>query len=260
MPELPEVEWFRGIIEDNCLRKRIAKAEVKVPYLLKDTTSSGFEKRFTGARLLETRRHGKYLFARADNDLWIYLHFGLTGDLVFLPLKDEPRFTAFSFQYGKNALYFTDMRKFGRFGIIEDPDEFLKEKRWGPDALDISEKEFVDGLKRRKAPVKNVLMDQKFIAGIGNEYSDEILFRTRVHPETPAAELSLAKLKGLYLETKKVLKQAIKLEAERSLMKKKLFFVANRKTGLACPRCGGRTVSRTVGGRTAYFCPACQKK
>lgn len=260
MPELPEVEYYKGVIDQSCIGKRIKKAQVLVPYLLQGTTGNGFARLFTGAKLTETYRKGKFLFARSDKGVWLSLHFGLTGDLIFSREKEIPRFAAFYFEFDKGMLVFTDMRKFGRFGVIEDPHDFLSTRKWGPDALEISKEEFIGGIGKRKVAIKTLLMDQKFIAGIGNEYSDEILYRARLHPEKLANSIKPEMQKELFKISRAVLKQAIKLEAEREKMKKKLFFVANRKAGLECPNCGGPTSSLTVGGRTAYFCPKCQKK
>jgi formamidopyrimidine-DNA glycosylase len=257
MPELPEVEYYRSVIEDNCLGKLISEIQILVPYLLKGTTENGFIKKFKGSKLKLTYRHGKYLFVQSSKKDWLYFHFGLTGELVYE--KEIPRFTAVAFKIGKAYLCFADMRKFGRFGIIENPEEFLKEKKWGPDALEISKQEFVGQVGRRAVAIKTILMDQKILAGVGNEYSDEILFRTRIHPEKPASSLSVDQLASMHKIMRQVLQGASKVEAERSKMKK-YFFVVNRKAGLTCPNCGGETKSKTVGGRTAYFCPKCQKR
>lgn len=257
MPELPEVESYRLVIEDNCLRKKISRVEIPVPYLLRGTTVAGFKKAFEGTSFVRTYRHGKFLFAQNSKKVWMYFHFGLTGDLEFL--REVPRFTAVSFHTRSGILCFSDMRKFGHFGLAESPEEFLKQRKWGPDALSISKDDFMRSVRKKGVAIKTVLLDQKIVAGIGNEYSDEILFRSKLHPEVKPLDLTEKKLAEVYQNSMKVLKEAVKANADRSKMKK-LFFVLNRKPGNACPGCGGLISSKTVGGRTAYFCPKCQKK
>ncbi len=258
MPELPEVESYRMVIEDHCLGKTISGIDVPVPSLLKGTTVNGIKKHFEGTKLASTLRHGKYLFVRSSQGKWLFFHFGLTGDLTFSS-GEPPRFSAIIFHFKKGMLCYADMRKFGRFGLVEDPLEFLKEKKWGPDALSISWNDFKERVSKKAVSIKTVLMDQKIIAGIGNEYSDEILFRTRIHPEKKASTITSEKLSEIHKTIHSVLKGAIKAEAERSRMKK-YHFVVNRKPGNDCPRCGRPVRSSTVGGRTAYYCPFCQKR
>lgn len=257
MPELPEVESYRKVIDENCLNKKILEVKVPVPSLLTGTTANGLKKKLEGKKLTATYRHGKYLFAKASNGLWLYFHFGLTGELTF-ESSEIPRFTSLMLRYKAGTLCFADMRKFGRYGIVSDPFEFLSEKGWGPDALSITAPEFIRRIRHKRVPVKSALMDQKIMAGVGNEYSDEILFRTRIHPEKIPAELGEDKLRDIHKTMKQVLNGVVKVNAVRSKMKR-YPLVTDRKKGAVCPRCGRELVIKTIGGRTSYFCGYCQR-
>ena len=189
------------------------------------------------------------------------LHFGLTGDLVFIKKNqdDPPAKFALHFHFkGGNDLYFTDTRKMGKIALVEDVDEFILQRKYGPDALKISADDFTTRLGKKRVAIKTALMDQNTVAGVGNEFSDEILFQTKIHPSSIATNLSEARLKKLHETMVSILKEAVKNNGDRSKLEH-YFFLDNRKAGLTCPRCKGKTGFKTIGGRSSYFCPSCQK-
>src|SRR6266550_8190702 len=138
MPELPDVEAFKRYLEATSLHQCIAHVDVLSADLLKGVSGRELARQLRGRRFESTRRHGKHLFVRADDDIWLRLHFGMTGFLSYF--KDEKKSSPharviFAFANGYR-LAFDDQRMFGEIGLIKDVDEFLKKRGLGPDALD----------------------------------------------------------------------------------------------------------------------------
>src|SRR5206468_5290535 len=157
-------------------------------------------------RLESSHRHGKHLFVRAGDQLWLRLHFGMTASLEYLN-RDEvaPKTVRVIFRFANNCrLAFDDQRKFGEIELIENVDEFLQTRGLGPDALGISLSQFKAILGKHRRAVKAILLNQQLIAGIGNLYADEILFRAHVHPSTDAAKLEDKDLARLFRATRHV--------------------------------------------------------
>jgi formamidopyrimidine-DNA glycosylase len=150
---------------------------------------------------------------------------------------------------------------FGRIEWVDDVDEYIRKKRLGPDALTVDEKTFRERLARKRGALKAVLMDQAVVAGIGNVYSDEILFQAKLHPKTAAESLDAKALKRLHRTARRVLETAVEKGAgaedlERRVPKR--WLLPKRRKGAACPVCSGKVAALELQGRTAYFCPACQ--
>lgn len=155
-------------------------------------------------------------------------------------------------------LAFTDSRLLGKPGVVDDVEKFIQSKGYGPDAMNISKEEFIERLSGRRMNIKSALMNQKLLAGVGNEYCDEILFQVGLHPESRTDKLDKKILGDIYKQMKAVMKKAVNVNADRDRLRQ-YFFLDNRKAGLECPRCGGKTSFKKVGGRSAYFCESCQE-
>jgi formamidopyrimidine-DNA glycosylase len=271
MPELPEVETFRRYLDRTSLRQRIANVEVQDPYVLKRVSARQLARRLKGRRFEKSHRHGKHLFVRASDDLpsprlrraslWLRLHFGMTGSLEYLKHDEVASKTArVIFHFTDNCrLAFDDQRKFGEIELIEDVDEFLQTRGLGPDALEISLSQFKAILAKHRGAVKAILLNQQLIAGIGNLYADEILFRARSHPATEADRLSDKDLARLVRTMRYVLERAIALKTDFNRLPKSWLLTHRGKSG-RCPRCGRALKSATIGGRTSWFCVHCQKR
>src|SRR5213595_2685745 len=253
MPELPDVETFKRYFDSTSLHQRINDVEVGNAYILKDISARELARRLKGRRFESTRRHGKHLFVRADGKLWLRLHFGMTGSLEYF--KDDrqaPRHARVLFVFANNhRLAFDDQRQFGQIGLLRDVDEFLKKRALGADALDLDLEEFKKILEKRRGAVKSILMNQKLIAGIGNIYADEILFRARMHPATEIADLDEKALAELFRATRYILEKAIETKADVEQMPKSWLLPHRGKDG-KCPRCGRELKSSKIGGRTAW--------
>jgi formamidopyrimidine-DNA glycosylase len=261
MPELPEVETFKRYLDSTSLHQSITGIEVRDAYVLKRVSERELTRRLKGRRFENSRRHGKHLFVRAGNELWLRLHFGMTGWLQYLKRDEEMSNTArVLFGFANNRrLAFDDQRKFGEIELIEDVDEFLQTRGLGPDALEISLSQFKAILGKHRGTVKAILLNQQLIAGIGNLYADEILFRARMQPASEAASLSDNDLRRLFRATRHVLERAIALKTDFNRLPKSWLLPHRGKRG-RCPRCGRALKSATIGGRTSWFCTHCQER
>jgi formamidopyrimidine-DNA glycosylase len=261
MPELPEVETFRRYLDSTSLYQRITNVDVRDAYVLKRVSTRQLARQLKGRRFESSHRHGKHLFVRAGEELWLRLHFGMTGSLEYLN-HDEvaPKTARVIFHFADNCrLAFDDQRKFGEIELIEDVDGFLQTRGLGPDALEISLSKFTAILGQHRGTVKAILLNQQLIAGIGNLYADEILFRARMHPATDAARLSDKDLRRLFRATGYVLERAIALKTDFNRLPKSWLLTHRGKRGI-CPRCRRALKSATIGGRTSWFCAHCQKR
>jgi formamidopyrimidine-DNA glycosylase len=261
MPELPEVETFKRYLDSTSLYRRITGVEVRDAYVLKRVSPRELARRLKGRRFENSHRHGKHLFVRGGNELWLRLHFGMTGSLQYLKRDEQtPKTARVLFDFANNCrLAFDDQRKFGEIELIEDVDEFLQTRGLGSDALKISLSQFKAILGKHRSTVKAILLNQQLIAGIGNLYADEILFRARMHPATEAARLSDKDLRRLFRATRYVLEKAIALKTDSNRLPKSWLLTHRGKRG-RCPRCGRALKSATIGGRTSWFCAHCQKR
>lgn len=266
MPELPEVEIRRQYLESSALNQPIASIDVEDRKLL-TTDFAALNESLIGRSFTGTRRVGKNLFVFTDEPgIILRMHFGMTGDLDYYHSSlDRPRFAriVFHFTSGFN-LGFLCPRKFERVGLVNDIDAFLTAKKIGPDGLTITLEELTLAVRRKKALIKPVLLDQSITAGLGNWIVDEVLFQAVIHPERMANSLTDEEMLRLHNAIKLVLETAIHYEATyRDFPNSFLIHVRewdnspydNGEAHQFCPRCGTRIERITVGGRTTFFCP-----
>jgi formamidopyrimidine-DNA glycosylase len=260
MPELPEVETYKRYIERTSMERIITKAEVKNPVIVRPLKGKDIVATVTGSEFLSARRHGKQLFLELSRGKWLTWHFGMTGEPVFFEqLSDEPPYDRFLFTFEHGYLGFEDPRMLGRIGVVGSPEEFIRRKRLGPDALSIRESEFVDKFGKAKGAAKSALMDQHKLAGVGNIYSDEILFQCRMDPRTDLSSVEEPDLRCLHKAMRKVLLKSVEVGTDFKKLPK-TYLLHYRKKGSVCPKCGGTMETLTLNGRTSYFCPACQRR
>ena len=259
MPELPEVETFKQYLDKMSLKQEIRNLKVIDERVL-NIDVFNLRNSLIGKKFESSIRHGKYLFISLDSK-YLVLHFGMTGDLEYYSKKDEePRFSKVIF-YFKNDynLAYISTRMFGKVSVVNSMEEFIKKKKLGPDAFKMSLEEFTDALNRRSAILKNALLNQSFIAGVGNIYSDEILFRTKLNPLGKIDELSETKKQELYESIKYVLKFGIEHKGDLSTYSKS-FLIPHRKKDERCPICNTKIEDFELSGRHGFFCPNCQKE
>jgi len=188
MPELPDVELYKRHLDATCLGRTIRHVAVADARILADLPAGELARRLEGARIGASRRHGKHLLVDLGPPGWLTLHFGMTGALKhFTDSEQDPPYDRVRFDFADgHHLAYTDVRLFGRVGLASDADAFIAAEGLGPDALDprFDFAAFERALAGRKRDVKSALMDQEAVAGIGNIYSDEILFQAGINPRT----------------------------------------------------------------------------
>jgi Formamidopyrimidine-DNA glycosylase len=260
MPELPDVEVFRRYFDATSLHKDVREVQVNVPRVLAGITASGLREKLVGDQFRSSQRVGKYLFGALKNS-WMVFHFGMTGRLYSYraPAK-QPDHTAVLIQFDHgDTLAYIDIRKFGKIALTPSIESFVRNTDLGPDVLSISEEAFTDRLRGMRGSAKSTLMNQSILAGIGNIYSDEILFQAGIHPETRIDTLDRETIHRLFVTLREVLETAIEAGAEVDALPG-TFLIPQRKKGGTCPHCGHPLHTRTFGGRTSYFCPERQRR
>jgi len=257
MPELPEVETFKRYLDRTSLKQVIKDVQV-IDNRILDTEEKKLGKFLEAKRFESSTRHGKYLLVYL-NPQYLVMHFGMSGDLEYYDDKEDPPKSSkviFQFNNGFNLAYIS-IRMFGKVSVVSSIEEFIENKKLGPDAYKMTLEEFQKAAQRRSAIAKNALLNQSFIAGIGNIYSDEILFRTKIHPKTNINTLSEGKVKELYANIKDVLDFGIKKKGDLSTYPNE-FLIPHRKKEEKCPTCNNDITRFEISGRHGFFCPSCQ--
>jgi formamidopyrimidine-DNA glycosylase len=269
MPELPEVETIKRQLHKEIAGKKITGVIVLTVKTLK-TPKARFLKRTIGAKVKSVERRAKLLIWNLSNGWSILIHLKMTGQYVYD--GEIHKHTRVVFSFGKLKIMFNDMRRFGYLKLFKTADlpKFLA-KEYGPEPLgkNFTIKKFPEVLKRRpNMKIKQLLLEQKLISGIGNIYAQEACFMARVLPTRQAKNLKSAEIKKLYESIHKVLSEAIKYggssaENYLNLYGEKGDFVPRLKVygraGLKCKRCGGVLKMIKLGGRGTVYCKACQK-
>lgn len=267
MPELPDVHAFRKYLDSTALHRKIARTRVLDTRILDGVSQRKLAGRLKGAALKSSTRHGKYLFVKIDSNGWLVLHFGMTGELHafkdrFSDDEDVPRFTRMLIEFADGGrLAYCNMRMLGRVGLTDDLEKYIEQHELGPDALDdsLTADDFLERASGRSGTVKALLMNQSIVAGVGNEYSDEILFQQRLHPSTKAKDLDEKALRKLFRTMRRVLSTASKHLARTDRFPR-TYLLRERDEDGHCPRCGTALKKVTVSGRTSRFCPKCQRR
>lgn len=265
MPELPDVEIFKSVLDQHALGRVVARVVVSDPGSLEGATPAALQRRLKDNRLSKSLRHGKVLFAVFEDAATLAMHFGTNGSLqAVAPDAEEPTSTRLLFEFTDGErLAYVNPRRIGHVCVTESPAVFIGNEQMGPDALDptFDERAFAILLAKRRQPIKAVLMDQSRVAGIGNLYADEILFQARLHPGVIAQSIEPAQRHRLFAATRHVLQTAIDRGAGAENFTDRLpkgFLLPQRHAGGHCPRCGTKLVIDKRGGRTSYHCPKCQ--
>jgi formamidopyrimidine-DNA glycosylase len=231
--------------------------------ILEGISARQLSRHLVGRALDETARHGKYLFARAGDEGWLVLHFGMTGSLSYYARGQRaPEYARVTFDFANgNHLGYINKRMLGKVGFTPDLVAYVEAQGLGIDALSrhLSGRMFAQLMEGRTGPVKARLMDQSLLAGIGNEYSDEILFQARLHPKTDASDLTDDDIEKLYRVIRRVLRVTADKGGDIGQFPRG-YFLPSREKGAPCPGCGGEVEKIVVVGRSGYFCPQCQRK
>lgn len=260
MPELPDVEIFRRYVDAHALFQPIEEVRVINRTVLHRISPRRLMKTLKGSMIVGTHRHGKVLFARLeDHGGYLVLRFGMTGFVSYgKDGGDLPHVRVLlQFSHGA-ALAYHSQRMLGEVEVTETIDDYLEDRNLGPDAWRIGQQEFHTLLDGKRGAIKNALMDQRFLAGLGNVYCDEILFQARLHPRIRIEDLSRQAIDRLYRSVNRVLETAIRCQADPVRMPRTWLTPHRGRDGARCPRCRSRFQRLSICARTAYVCPTCQ--
>jgi len=274
VPELPEVETVRRRLAPVLEGATIARAEILDPRLTRPVSPALVADALVGERVAAVERRGKYLLWRLASGRTLVVHLRMTGSLRHAPAgrlpEDVHRRATLVLDTGADLGY-RDVRRFGTWELLDEGHlrPYLA-ARLGPEPLasSFTAARLARILEGRRAPIKAVLLDQRRIAGIGNIYADEALWRARIHPRRPAGTLDRAEVTRLHRAVRAALRRGIDLQG--STLRDYVtpdgdgggmqheFHVYGR-LGEPCDRCG-RPIERTVvGGRGTWFCAHCQR-
>jgi len=270
VPELPEVETITRELCPRLVGRSITAVEVLWPNSIAVPDVPTFRREVIGLSISEVSRRGKYIIFSADSFRHLLVHLRMTGQLRLIPAPQDRHphdRVCFSLDNGE-TLCFRDPRKLGRLWLVDDPQTVLG--HLGPEPLNpaLTPAEFAARLRQHRGQLKPLLLNQRFLAGLGNIYTDEALFLSGLHPCRRASTLSEAEATRLLAAIREVLREAIseggttfdgayrRVDGESGQHQHRL--QVYRRTGQPCPRCGTPIVRIVVGGRGTHFCPRCQ--
>jgi formamidopyrimidine-DNA glycosylase len=267
MPELPEVETIRAQLAPRLEGRELVRVEILDPRLTRPHDLFEVTEELEGDRVVAVERRGKYILLRLESGRGLLVHLRMTGSFGFAPVSHER--AAVELDDGSRLVY-RDVRRFGTWLVLEgaELDPYLAAKN-GPEPLG---PRFTAGwlaaqLARRRAPLKAVLLDQRVVAGLGNIYADEALWRARLSPLRPAASLASEEVRRLHRAIRAALRTGIARQGstltdyaapDGSPGAMQHEFRVYGRDGLPCPRCRTPIAKTRVGGRGTWHCPRCQ--
>jgi formamidopyrimidine-DNA glycosylase len=277
MPELPEVETVVRGLRLVLPGRRITGVRLSAKTDFIDDPAS-LERELPGTRVTGIERFGKFMVigleregrGKDDGKIALLMHLGMTGQIVVTPAEAPvPPHTHFFLMLDDGReLRYTDIRRFGRIRILLDGEREALIGRLGLDPLEMSEKDFRQTITSRGAQIKALLMDQRVLRGMGNIYTDESLWRAKVHPRRLGTKLSEREVKALYKAIHGVLTEAIRsrgssvsdyVDSDGQRGEFQLRHRVYQREGKKCFRCGGVIRRAIVAGRSSFFCPRCQR-
>jgi formamidopyrimidine-DNA glycosylase len=273
MPELPEVETIRRQLEPELVGRRIESVEVLDERLTRPVSPREVERACAGRRIEAAERRGKYLLLRLDGGRSLVMHLRMTGNLILGDPGEDVRYLRAVIRLeGGATLLFTDARRFGTAVALDDDDlEEYMAPRAGIEPLSerLTAEQIGALAEGRRAPLKSFLLVQSGIAGIGNIYADEALWRAQLHPLSPAGSMRPEHWERLRKGIVDTLEAGLAnggasiddyrdARGEEGRMQDE--FLVHTREGLPCLRCGTEVRRIVVGGRSTYFCPGCQTR
>ena len=275
MPELPEVESIKNILKSSLTGKVITGIKFFFTGMLGPLAPYDFTLEIRGKKILDLSRRGKYLLFYLSGGKILEVHLRMTGAFFLYPAGNpvSQHIRAIFFLNDGNELHFRDVRKFGTFRLREKKEmEGLNLTRLGPDLLDdVHDIRFFREILKKKprCSLKTFLLDQRNVAGLGNIYTDEALFRSGLHPVRHIETLSPEEEAALLQSIKDVLREGIVcggvsvsdyLDPMGRSGSFQLHLQVYRRENEPCFKCGGLIVRHVIAGRGTYFCPSCQKQ
>jgi len=266
MPELPEVETIKNELAPHIIGRGITGITLFWQGIVRKTSVEEFCSHLIGQKITGVERRGKYLIFGLTSGEALIIHLKMTGSLL---LKPPDRFIrAILHLDNETRIYFRDPRKFGAMWLVADKNAVVN--KLGPEPLeaDFTPQILAHRLSQRTAPIKALLCDQSFIAGIGNMYADEALFSARIHPLRPGKSLSTEEVERLHHAIRQVLWAAIGdkgasvdtyFRPNGQMGTAHFQFRVAHGRGKSCPVCGTPLERIPIRNRGSYFCPRCQR-
>jgi formamidopyrimidine-DNA glycosylase len=267
MPELPEVETIRSELAPRLTGRALVRVEILDPRLTRPIDLFEVAEELEGDRVAAVERRGKYLVLRLESGLALLVHLRMTGGFAFEPASHERAILELD---DGTRLAYRDVRRFGTWLVLEDVelDPYLAAKN-GPEPLGprFTADWLAARLATRRAPVKSVLLDQRVVAGLGNIYADEALWRARINPLRPAESLTREEATRLHRAIRAALRTGIARQGstlstysrpDGSPGRMQAEFRVYGRDGEPCPRCRTPVAKARVGGRGSWYCPRCQ--
>jgi formamidopyrimidine-DNA glycosylase len=268
LPELPEVETIKNELLPHLIGRRFTDITVHDAKAVKQPLVDKFRSALSGKTINGIDRRGKYLIFRLSTNMALVIHLKMTGSLLFNPAQvDRYARVIFNLDDG-SRLAFIDRRRLGAMWLLKN--ELSVISKLGPEPLEaaFTVETLAERLHKRHAPIKAVLLDQGFAAGIGNMYADEVLFAAKIHPLRSASSLSTKEIKSLHRAIIDVLKSAISskgasistyIRPDGQLGTAHDNFRVAHRGSKPCPICGTPIQRLSIRNRGSYFCPKCQK-
>ncbi len=269
MPELPELEVVREVLDRRLVGRRIARVQVEPkggPIVVRDLRGRGFVEGLTGTTLRSVARRGKFLLlGLSPAPRMLAVNPKLTGRFQLCPpgaKKAGPVHVTLHFVEPAEELRYVDAKRMGQLYLTEDLAAVPTYTAMGPDALEVDIEQFRRRLRPFRGEIKGVLVRAEFLAGIGNAYADEILWAAQLHPFRKRTSLSPAEIDRLYETMRRTLLES--LEKVRSEMGEQIhlkprdFFAVHMRADQPCPRCGTAISAITANQRITNFCRNCQ--
>jgi formamidopyrimidine-DNA glycosylase len=287
LPELPEVETIRKDLSNVILNKKITNIIISKPKLIKNSSILFFKQKLINQQINQVNRRGKLLYLELSNQNYLLIHLKMTGQLIYQHQKriiagghSEPKiesilpnkYSHVIFEFSdQSQLFFNDQRQFGYFKIVEQPELNNILQKFGIEPLrsEFTSQNFTNLFAKKTTTVKNLLLNQNAISGIGNIYADEICFHAGIKPTKKIPRLTATEVQKLFQSTKYIIKKAIKFrgttfnnyrDSNGNIGNFKSQLKVYGRGNLLCLKCQTRKIKKIKhAGRGTHYCPICQK-
>lgn len=269
MPELPEVETVRTILEKNIINKTIEDVVIKYDKIIQNVSINEFITNLKGQTFIEMKRRGKYLIC-VLNDYYLIVHLRMEGKFFFMHNEPLSNHDHIIFKFNDSELRYNDTRKFGTMHLFKNDVDIYNVYPLNKIGLEPFDKEFSslylkERFNKSNKPIKTTLLDQSIIAGLGNIYVDEVLFMSSIHPLEKTKNLNDEHIASIAKNSVIVLNKAIKLGGTTIRSFQSSHDITGRfqnellvHTKIKCPTCNSYITKIKVGGRGTYLCEKCQ--
>ncbi len=266
MPEIPDLEAIRGFLGSALPGRPVEAVETRLPWLIRSEQKL---EGLVGHALGPVERRGKFLIVTVDDGRALVVNAMLTGRFQWSEagVRRRPHYAVVLSLAGGHELRYMDARRMGRWYVVpgSELDSIPQLAELGPDALAVGEGEFIERLRRHRGQIKPTLTNQRFVAGIGNAYSDEILWEARLHPHRRRATMDVEEQRRLHRAIGDVYRWAIPIVARevaeglnQSTREWRAHLRVHRRAGEPCPRCGHPVRGQSRGGSETNYCLTCQ--